>query len=245
MIRKTALVVGATSGIGLEVVKKFVNNGYDVFATYNKGDLCDLEDIFVGLDSKLYTCKVDVKNAQDIKNLFKKIEKDVDFLDCVVYCPGISYDEKMLIDVDDEEIEEILNVNLKGAIIAGREAMRFFVKRKHGSIIFISSIYGIYGGACESVYSASKGGMIALSKAMAQECGAFNVRVNCVAPGFIDTKMTAKFNEEERERIIESTPLKRLGRVDDVANAVGFLASEESSFITGQVIEVAGGAVKF
>ncbi len=245
MIKKTVLVVGATSGIGKEIVKKFAKSGYDIFATFNNGNIEEIEKICKEYNSNLFSFSLNVKDGEIFESLFKKVEKEVDYLDCAVYCSGISFDEKLLIDVEREEIDNIIDVNLKGAIYFGREAMRFFSRKKYGSIIFISSIYGIYGGACESVYSASKGGLIALTKAMSLECGNFNVKVNCVAPGFIETKMTEKFNDEEREQIKINTPLNRLGSGEDVADAVAFLASEDASFITGQVIEVAGGACRF
>ncbi len=245
MIKKTALIVGASSGIGKEIVNEFAKSGYNVVATYNSGDFVEIENICKKNNSNLFNYNLNVKNADDMANLFKFIEKEVDFLDCAVFCPGVSLDEKLLFDFDVNEINEIIDVNLKGAIFFGSEAMKYFCKRQHGSIIFISSIYGIYGGACESVYSASKGGVIALTKAMALECGSFNVRVNCVAPGFIQTKMTDKFNEEERENIKLNTPLNRLGRPEDVAGVVAFLANDKAAFMTGEIIEVAGGACKF
>ena len=129
--------------------------------------------------------------------------------------------------------------------MCNKEAMKYLIKQKHGSIVNISSIYGIYGGACESTYSASKAGIIGLTKALAQECGPFGVRVNAIAPGYIQTRMTKVFNDEEKENIKNATPLCRLGNVTDVANATFFLANDDSSFITGQVLEVSGGATIF
>ena len=245
MIRKTALIIGGSSGIGRKIAEELSKVGYNIFVTYNNGNIDELKMKCEELGSKFDSYKLDVSDHQQITRFFQENIKKIDYLDCAIYCAGISLDEKLLMDEKDGNIGMILDVNLRGAIYFAKESMKYFSKIKHGNIVFISSIYGLYGGACESVYSASKGGLIALTKAMALECGSFNVRVNCVAPGYIKTRMTEKFNEEERVAIKEETPLKRLGETEDVANTVTFLVSDASSFITGEVITVSGGVNRY
>ncbi len=245
MIKKSVLIIGGSSDIGKAIAVKFASNGYDVILTYNNGSLNDVEQKCNDLGAKCLKMKLNVLDKKNFEVLFEQIKNRVDYLDSIVYCAGVSLSEKLLMDEKNEDIDEIIDVNLKGAIYCSKYAMKYFSFHNYGSIIFISSIYGIYGGSCESVYSASKGGLIALAKSLSQECANFNVRVNCVSPGFIDTKMTKRFKEEEKKDIIALTPLNKLGEAEDVAKVVYFLASDESSFITGENITVSGGAIKF
>lgn len=246
MIRKGVLIIGASKGIGLTIARKFSLMGYDIFGTYNSSSPKDFDNIKKNCPETIVeSYKLDVNSPSNISTVFEKVFKTHPCIDAVIYNSGISCGEKMLCDNTDEEINQLLEVNLRGAILVNREASKYFLKQRHGSIINISSIYGIYGGSCESVYSACKAGMIGLTKALALELGSSNIRVNAVAPGYIQTDMTANYTEEEKNSIIASTPLQRLGRTDDVANAVYFLSSNESSFITGQVLEVSGGATIF
>lgn len=246
MIRKGVLIIGANKGIGLAIARKFALMNYDVFGTYHSNG----DDEFLKIKencplSTIKSFKLDVSSPSQITKVIEKVFKSHPFIDCVVYNSGISIGEKMLMDTTTEEIDKTLSINLRGAIIANRESSKFLTKQKHGSIINISSIYGIYGGCCEAVYSASKSGLIGLSKSLAEELGSSKIRVNTIAPGFIQTDMTSKFNKEEKDLVKKQTPLQRLGTPTDVANAVYFLASDEASFITGQVLEISGGATKF
>lgn len=246
-MRKSVLILGASGGIGHAVAVEFANSGYDIFATYNNGSIKQLEEICRNKKVNLYAMHMNIENHKNIEDVFKFAFSKADYLQSVINATGLSLQERLLCDENLDNIDKILNVNLKGAIILSREAMKYFLNLKHGSIINISSIYGIYGGSCEAVYSASKGGIIALTKALSQECANFNVRVNCVAPGFIETNMTKRYweNEEERESLINSTPLKRTGKPEDVAKAVKFLATDEASFITGECLTISGGAMVF
>ena len=142
-------------------------------------------------------------------------------------------------------IDKILNTNLRGTLLCNREALSYLTKQKHGNIVNIASIYGTSGGSFESAYSATKGGIIALTKSLALEVAPFGLRVNAVAPGFIDTNMTAGIQGNDREQAINQTPLKRLGTGKDIANMIYFLASEEASFITGECYSVTGGVLRF
>ena len=245
-MKKSVLVLGASGGIGEAVVKEFANCGYDIYATYNNGSLENITKYCKNKEVELYDIFMDIESQDSIEKAFKQVFADADFLESVINCTGVSLGERLLCDESLENIDKIINVNLKGTILVSREAMKYFINLKHGNIVNISSIYGIYGGACESVYSSTKGGIIALTKALAQECASFNVRVNCVAPGCIETKMTECFlTGETRQQLINATPLKRIGSPEDVAKAVKFLATDDSSFITGECLTASGGATIF
>lgn len=246
MIRKGVLIIGANKGIGLAIARKFALMNYDIFGTYNSSSHEELNKIQANCpDIKVKSIKLDISSPSQIKDVVIEVFSSHPYIDAVVFNSGISLGEKMICDFSDEDIEKILNINLKGCILVNREVSKYLISQKHGSIVNISSIYGIYGGSCESIYSASKSGIIGLTKALSNELAQFNVRVNAVAPGFIQTDMTSKYTTEEKESIIASTPLHKLGRPDDVANAVYFLASGDASFITGQILEVSGGATTF
>lgn len=246
-MKKTVLIIGASGGIGEAIAKGFAVEGYNIIATYNSTSLFNLDKFCKEQGVELCALKMDIENYDDINKVFQEAFFKADYIESVINAIGISLDEKLLCDESIENIDKILNINLKGAILVSREAMKFFMKQKRGNIVNISSIYGVYGGSCESVYSATKGGIIALTKALAQECSGFGIRVNCVAPGCIETKMTEKFlnSEEERQSLIDATPLKRIGIPEDVAKAVKFLATEESNFITGECLTVSGGVLTF
>lgn len=243
MNKKRVFVVGGTRGIGLTIVEKFAKEGYDIVATYNTGSLKMASEICEKYNANLTPVKMDVSNYSEVQKGFEIAFKQQ--IDSVVCSSGISLGEKLLCDQSIEDIDKIIDVNLKGIIYCNREAQKHMLGQGCGSIVNISSIYGLYGGCCESAYSASKGGIIALTKALSDECAAMGVRVNAVAPGCIATDMTNNLTEREKEVIIDKTPLKRLGEPKDVANAVFFLAGEDSSFITGEVITVSGGITKF
>ncbi len=239
------MIVGGTGGIGQGLVQKFAQNGYDVVATYNSSSTKNIEKMCKDCGSNLLTIKMDISNFQSVEEGFDLVFSAMGRIDAVVCNSGISLGEKLLCDFSPQEIDKIVDVNLKGIIYCNREAQKHFINQKHGAIVNVSSIYGLYGGSCESAYSATKGGIVALTKAMAEECGAFGVRVNAVAPGYIQTPMTAGYTDEENKQCVDATPLKRLGLPQDVANAVFFLAGDEASFITGEVLAVSGGAIKF
>lgn len=245
MIRKTVFIIGASGGIGSAIAKEFARDGYNLILSSNNTSLKDIEKICEGYGTKITKLKIDVTKISEIEKGFEKAFETAKYLESVIICPGISLEEKLLCDESVQNIQKLIDVNLLGVVYCNREAQKHFLKVKHGSIINISSIYGIYGGSCESVYSATKGGIIALTKALSDECASFGVRVNCVAPGWIQTNMTKHFNENEVKEIIEETPLKRLGIGEDVAKAVRFLSGDESSFITGEIITVSGGVLKF
>ncbi len=239
------LILGASGDIGKEIAKKFASNGYDIFATYNNGKIDYFFELEKKFNIKIITKKMDINLYNDIKECFKEAFNSFSYIDCIICNIGVAKKEQLLIDYSEEEINELINVNLKGTILCNKEAISYFIKQKRGNIINIASIYGMFGGSCEAVYSSTKAGIIGLTKSLAQEYGQLKIRINSISPGFIETKMTACFNKEEKNNIIESTPLQRLGTTEDVANCAYFLASEDSSFITGENILVSGGAIKY
>lgn len=226
---KTALIVGATGDIGKVIAKSLANAGYDLLLCGNKGKFDE------NLPCKMQL-RFDVGQADQVKLALEGIKQKIDLLVC---CAGIADNEKLLVDQDDQTISNIIQTNLLGTIYVNKYALPLI--KKGGSIVNISSFLGVHGCSCEAVYSASKAGVIGLTKSLAKECGAFKVRVNSISPGYIQTKMNNEFSQDEMAQIAENTPVGRLGRPQDVASAVLFLA--ENSFVNGENIMVDGGLI--
>lgn len=243
MIRKTAIVTGGFGDIGQAIARKFAQNRYNVALTYhavfNAEFIQELKDF--GVEVLALPC--DQKKENDIINFVNSVFKEYEYVDAFVACAGKAEPVQFLTEKPTELIDEIISTNFRGTILFNREVLKHFMSQKHGSIVNISSIYGISGGSLESVYSSCKAGIIGLTKSLSVEASPF-VRVNAVAPGCIETKMTNNLSKSDKECVVDSTPLDRLGTPEDVANAVFFLASEQSSFITGDVLEITGGAVR-
>lgn len=238
---KTAIVTGASRGIGRAVAKQLACDGFNIVACFNKSEdeaqslLKELGEI-----SRAIVVKVDVKNEESVKNLLAQTLENFGKVDVLVNCAGVS-DTRLLIDSTREDYDLVFDTNMRGTYNTCKIIGREMLSNQSGKIVNISSVWGIVGGSCESVYSASKGAIIAFTKALAKEFGPNGINVNCVAPGFIETDMTKNVASEIREEIKESSALNRLGTPEDVAGVVSFLASEKSDFITGQVITVDGG----
>lgn len=243
MIRKTAIVTGGFGDIGKAIAKKFAENGYNIALTYYHTFSNDfiLELKKYGVEVLALPC--DQKKENDIINFVNSVFREYEYVDTFVACAGKAEPVQFLTEKTTELIDEIIDTNFRGTILFNREVLKHFQSQKHGSIINISSIYGISGGSLESVYSSCKAGIIGLTKSLSVEASPF-VRVNAVAPGCIETKMTNNLSSTDKDCVVDSTPLDRLGTPDDVANAVYFLASDQSSFITGEVLEITGGAVR-
>ncbi len=237
---KVAVVTGAARGIGAAIAEKFAKEGADVVIV----DYCSEEQALTskekvlsyGVKSAFY--KLDVTNSEDCKEVFKNIAAEFGGVDILVNNAGITRDN-LLVTMEDSEFDAVLNTNLKGCFNMIKAAGRNFIKRKYGKIINISSISGLIGLAGQANYSASKAGVIALTKVVAKEFGGKNVCCNAIAPGFIQTDMTKDLGSEEE--FLKQIPLKKLGHPEDVANLAAFLASPASDYITGEVIRIDGG----
>lgn len=230
---KKALITGGCRGIGLAAAKKFYENGYLTYITYNSTP----SDKDGALDIMPYATalKLDVTDSSAVDSLFSGHDFDV-----LVNCSGVSL-YALLTDTADSEFDRIMRINLYGTFYTCRAAARSMVKKGAGAIVNVSSVWGLSGGSCEAAYSASKAGVIGLTKALSKELGPSGVRVNAVAPGFIDTKMTECIDSESRQAFASETPLLRTGNPDEVAEAIYFLGSDLSGFITGEVLKVSGG----
>lgn len=243
MLRKTVIITGASGGIGYATALRFAKAGYNLALTYNRHKIDESELSAFGVEVKSY--KLDVSNPKEITEVFAQIFKDFEYVDCLVANAGISEKETLLTEKTDEVIQQILDTNLLGTIIANRECLKYFLKKKHGNIVNIASINGQNGSSCNATYSASKAGIIALTQSLSKEVGRAGIRVNAIAPGFILTNMTASFPEEAVEACKKRIPLNRIGKPEDIAGTALFLASDDASYITGEVISVNGGTVSF
>jgi len=244
MLRKSVIITGGFGDIGKATAEKFAQNGYNIALTYlNSFDTDFIQKLkSYGVDVLALPC--DQTNESNIISFLGSVFKEFEYVDTFVACAGRAEPVQMLIDKPTETIDEIININLRGTILFNKAILQRFIDQKHGSIVNVSSIYGISGGSLESVYSACKAGIIGLTKSLSIEAAPF-VRVNAVAPGCIETKMTSNLTEIDKTCIIDSTPLDRIGKPEDVANSIYFLASEESGFITGEVLSVTGGVARF
>ena len=244
MIRKSVIITGSFGDIGKATAKKFAQNGYNVALTYLNTFSSEFINELKSYGIEVFAMPCDQKNENDIINFVNSAFKEFEYIDAFVACAGKAEPVQFLTEKTSDLIDDILSTNLRGTILFNREILKHFLSQKHGSIVNISSIYGISGGSLESVYSSCKAGIIGLTKSLAVEASPF-VRVNAVAPGCIETKMIKNLSSVDKECIKDSTPLDRIGNPEDIANAVYFLASDESSFITGEVLEVTGGVVRF
>lgn len=238
---KTVVVTGASKGIGRAVAKEFANNGYNVVICYNNS-VSDAQQLLneVSQTTRAIAVRVDVSKEDDVKSMVEITKKTFGNIDVLANCAGVS-DTRLLIDSTKEDYDFVFDTNMRGTYNTCKLVGREMLSNQSGKIINISSIWGLRGGSCESVYSASKGAIIAFTKALAKELGPNGINVNAVAPGFIQTDMTKYVTNEIKQEIMESSALGRLGTPEDVASVVLFLASEKSKFITGQVIGVDGG----
>lgn len=238
---RVALITGGAQGIGKTIALKLAAHGADVALV----DV-DLESaeatakLIVSLGRKAAAFKGDVTNTLEAKEIVKKTVEALGSLDILVNNAGITRDGLML-RMKEADWDLVINVNLKGAFNYTQAAVRVMSKARYGRIINIASIVGLTGNAGQANYSASKAGLIGLTKTVAQEFATRNITSNAIAPGFIETAMTRALSEEVRAELASRIPMKRLGSVDDVASGVLFFSSEEASYITGQVLSINGG----
>ena len=243
---KVALITGAARGIGKGLALKFAAEGADIAFT----DLVLNDEMKAGLEATRQeiealgvTCRAYAGNAADFNEteaVVKQIHEDFGHIDILVNNAGITKDGLML-RMTEAQWDAVLNVNLKSAFNFIHALLPIMMRQRDGRIINMSSVVGVHGNAGQANYSASKAGMIALAKSVAQEMGSRGIRVNAIAPGFIETAMTAQLPEESRQAWMKKIPLRRGGQVEDIANVALFLASDLSSYVSGQVIQVDGG----
>lgn len=241
---KTIIITGASKGIGEACARILAKNGYNVVANYNKSRI-EAEKLYKDLKENGHSIeifKADICNRQEVKDMIDFCINKFKRIDVLINNAGISQ-EKLFIDIDDDDWDNMMNVNLKGAFLCSQEVLKNMIFNKKGKIINISSMWGLVGASCEVHYSTAKAGIIGMTKALAKEVGPSNIQVNAIAPGVIETDMLNGFTNEELEDLKENTPLMKLGKPIDVARMVEFLVSDKSDFVTGQVISVNGGFV--
>ena len=239
---KIVLVTGAGRGIGASIAKRFASEGAEVIVNYSGNDEAAQKTVdeitATGGQAQKYKCSVN--DSESVKVMIDEIIKKFGRIDILVNNAGITKDGLML-RMTDEDFDRVIDVNLKGTFNCTKYVSKYMLKQKSGKIINISSVVGLSGNAGQVNYSASKAGIIGITKSVAKELSSRGITVNAVAPGYVDTDMTKVLSDNIRNEILKNIPLQRMGNVEDISNCVAFLASEDASYITGQVISVDGG----
>lgn len=238
--KKIILVTGASRGIGNAIARVLAEENNIVIANYNKSEDAakNLRDELIEKGKEIEIYKADVSKRSEVKSMVEYIINKYGKIDVLINNAGIDL-VKVFTDVTDEDWEYVINTNLYSAFCVTQEVAKNMINRKSGSIINISSIFGIIGASCESIYAVTKAGMDALTKSLAKEFSLSNIRVNGIAPGLIDTDMNSDLSKEDIKSLEEEIPLRRIGRPEEVAKTVKMLI--ENEYITGQIIEVNGG----
>lgn len=241
-MEKVALITGATRGIGRQVALTLAKEGYNIALNYRtaNNELEELKNEITSNGIEVLAVQGDVSSFEDCERFIKEIIEKFERIDVLVNNAGITKD-MLLARMKEEDFKQVIDVNLVGTFNVTKNVISYMMKARSGRIINVSSVVGVSGNAGQSNYAASKAGIIGFTKSLAKEVASRNILVNAVAPGFIKTSMTDVLKEEIKEEIAKSIPLKRLGTAEDVANVVKFLASDDSSYVTGQVINIDGG----
>lgn len=243
-MKKCALITGASGGIGSEIALRLAADGFDIAACYcsDENGICELEEKLAQTDVKYRIYKVDVSDYNQVKNVFTDAAEFFGGVSVLVNNAGIAQ-QKLFTDITEQEFDRITAVNFKGVFNCCQCAVPFMVSQKSGKIINVSSMWGVCGASCEVVYSATKAAVIGLTKALARELAPSGIQVNCVAPGAIDTKMNNNLSQQEKNAFASEIPAGRFGTAAEIAGVVSFLAGEDSSYVTAQVITADGGLI--
>ncbi|MGG3892118.1 elongation factor P 5-aminopentanone reductase [Metabacillus fastidiosus] len=238
-MEKYALITGASGGIGTAIARKLAKEGYHLYLHYyqNEKAILSLQQSLLTEGTNVQIIQADLSTKEGVQTLVQNVYTSVDLL---VLNSGISY-YGLVTDLNDEEIDMMIGLHIANPFRIAQKFIPAMVKKRAGNIIVISSIWGLTGSACEVLYSTVKGGQNAFVKALAKELAPSEIRVNAIAPGAVATNMLSQFSEEELRELEEEIPAGRLGKPEEIANTVAFLASDDSSYITGQIISVNGG----
>lgn len=240
---KKVIITGAARGIGYEIAREFLKSGAQVAlcSTTEEGAQKAKENLLKEFpQSKIYAQKADVSKEAEVLAFTDKVIKEFGNIDILVNNAGITRDT-LVVRMSEQDWDTVLDVNLKGTFLMSKAVLKYMMKAKAGSIVNLSSVVGQSGNAAQANYSASKAGIIGLTKALAKEFASRNIRVNAVAPGFVQTDMTDKLSDQIKEQTLALIPLKRFATTTDIAKAVMFLSSDDGGYITGQVLAVNGG----
>ncbi len=236
---KVALITGASGGIGSSVAKMFAAHGYAVALCYHTNERGALDTAALFADGTPYLCtQADVADADSVQSLLQAVHTRLGTVSILVNCAGVALPQMLFSDTTDDDYARVFDTNVRGTMLVTKACLDD-LRKTHGAIVNLSSIWGVGGGSCEVLYASSKAAVIGFTKSLAKELAPSDVTVNCVAPGLIPTEMNAHLNEDALNAFIEETPLGRLGSVEDVADAVYYLS--QARFVTGQVLCCDGG----
>ena len=241
---KTALVTGASRGIGRAIALRLAAEGADVAVNFagSSAKAEEVKEAIIKMGRKAVAIQADVKDVSSVASMVEEVKKTFGRIDILVNNAGVTRDG-LLMRMKDEDWESVIDTNLRGVFQCTKAVSKIMMKQRYGRIVNMASVVGLVGNAGQANYAASKAGVIGFSKSVARELASRGITVNMVAPGCIDTDMTAVLSDKVREAMLADIPLARVGKPEDVANAVAFLVSDEAAYITGQVINVDGGMV--
>ncbi|MEE1027879.1 MAG: 3-oxoacyl-[acyl-carrier-protein] reductase [Agathobacter sp.] len=242
MAERVAVVTGGSRGIGKSICVALAKNGFNIVTCYTSNPASVEETLAACKEQgvEAYAVCANVANSEDVDKLFDEVKDKFGRIDVLVNNAGITRDN-LILRMTEEEFNQVIDVNLKGAFLCSKVAAKMMLKKKYGRIINISSVVGISGNAGQVNYSSSKAGLLGMTKSIAKELGGKGITANAIAPGFIQTEMTEQLSDDAQKYWQERIPRKRLGKPEDIANAVCFLASENADYITGVVLPVDGG----